>query len=197
MISLDAFRKNKEVDVVYGDYNFIGQDGEPLNLENMIRHSGRITKKLLRDNCVSMNTTMVRSEKIKAIGGFSNHVKVADDYDLWLRLSVKSNFLYLSEVLADYRVMENQISSDTRLRFDSNEEIITRFLEYNPDLLSSAEQKDVLNFFYTRAARHFSSSINFEIARTYFRKALSLSPSSWRTWRALMRHMLDVLKYSY
>lgn len=191
--SLAAFEQHPEVDVVYGDYEFIDQHGKKLKLKNMPRYSGRISKELIKDNCVSMNTTMVRAKTVKAIGGFSSHVKVADDYDLWLRLSAKSKFLYLPEVLADYRVMKNQISYDTKRRLDSNTEIITRFLESNPDLLSATEQKEALNFFYTRSARHCSGTREFKLANTYFSKALGKKLLSLRTWRALLRHLANLV----
>ena len=190
--SIKAFESHPDVDIVYGDVVLIDEAGKEFSRNNMKRYSGQITKELLQDNCVSMNTTMTRTEKIREVDGFSEHVKVADDYDLWLRLSATCTYLYVPELMADYRVMTNQISSDKIRRFNSNEEMIKRFIKENPSLLSNEEQQDALNFFYTRAARHFSETKRFELANNYFKKALAQKAFSKRTWRALARHVLNL-----
>lgn len=192
--SVAELETSPEYDVLYADGTLINEAGEEISRENMTRYTGNIVMELLKDNCVSMNTTMVRTHILREVGGFSSHVKVADDYDLWLRLSAKSKFLYISEYMADYRVMANQISSDKKRRFESNEEIITRFLKEQPNLLSVDDQKDALNYFYTRAARHFSGARDFELANQYFRKAFRAKRFSKITYRAIIRHFLNKLK---
>lgn len=187
--SICAFNMHHEVDVVYGDYIFIDKNGNELNEKNMRRYSGNITEHLLRDNCVSMNTTMVRANSIRRAGGFSPNIRVADDFDLWLRMSVTSKFFYLPERLSAYRLMKNQISSNKEKRFESNETTLKNFFQTNTKLLSHAEQKDVLNFFYTRAARHFSSERKYKLAHHYFVKAFCQKLNSKRTIRALARHL--------
>lgn len=192
--SVEAFERNPEADIVYGDVVLINEQGHEFSRKNMKRYSGKITTHLLKDNCVSMNTTMSKTNSIRAVGGFSGQVKVADDYDLWLRLSAEYTYKYIPKLMADYRVMTNQISSDKKRRFSSNEEIIRRFLVANPNLLSVSEQRDALNFFYTRAARHFSGTKNFKLANKYFWKALSTKVFAPRTWRALLRHLFNFVK---
>ncbi|KZX75323.1 hypothetical protein A3715_07910 [Oleiphilus sp. HI0009] len=193
-VSLRVFHENPEFDLVYGDYIFVDEKGTQLDIENMTRYSGYIFKQLLKDNCVSMNTTMVRKSAIDKVGGCSENLKVADDYDLWLRLSVYSKFLYVPEKLSAYRSMENQISSNKKARFESNEEIILRFFKHNPSLLTSSEKKDALNAFYTRATRHFSSVKEFKIATSYLIKAINARPFCNRTFRTMIRIILDICK---
>jgi len=187
--SIEAFESNPGVDIVYGDVILIDEAGKEFSRKNMKRYSGQITKELLQDNCVSMNTTMTRTEKIREVGGFSRHVKVADDYDLWLRLSAICAYLYVPKLMADYRVMINQISSDKTRRFASNEEIILRFLRDNPNILNEKEQKDAVNFFYIRAARYFSESGNLTLANQYFKRAITAKAFSIRNVRALVKHI--------
>lgn len=190
---IEAFEQNPTVDLVYGDYIFVDANGNRLDQKNMIRYSGKITDQLLKDNCVSMNTTMVRKGLIDSEGGFSEHVKFADDYDLWLRLSVDAQFLYLPEKLSAYRLMNNQISSNKRARFESNEEIICRFLKNNSYLFSESVKKDALNHLYIRAARHFSKAGNFTLAQSYLLKAFKQKPVSVRTFRTIIRYTIDLL----
>jgi hypothetical protein len=141
-----------------------------------------------------MNTTLVRASKLRESGGFSNHVEVADDFDLWLRLSANCTYMYLPMLMAEYRVMKNQISSDKTKRFASNEEIILRFLDEHPNLLSKKDENDALNYFYLRAARHFSGSKHYSLANSYFMKALKTKVLSVRNIRTMTRHILNLIR---
>ena len=46
-----------------------------------------------KDNCVSMNTTMVKKKCLDNVGGFSETVRVADDYDLVHRVLLRNGLL--------------------------------------------------------------------------------------------------------
>lgn len=130
--SLKAFEDNPAADIVYGDYIVIDGEGAEQGVNRMARYSGRITPQLLRDNFVSMNTTMTRKRCFDEMGGFDNADRLAEDYGLWLRFSTRYQFLYVPEVLGYYRVMENQISSDKDSRFRANEQLLENFLKTFP-----------------------------------------------------------------
>jgi len=194
---LNAFLVNPDVDIVYGDYIFIDEQGNEISHNNMSRYSGNITKPLLKDNFVSMNTTMTRTTKLKAISGFNENIEVADDYDLWLRLSVESRFLYIPELLAEYRIMNKQLSSNKSKRFASNEKTLLSFFDSNPNLLNPEERKDALNFFYTRATRHFSHEGNWDEEKKYLIKAFQNNALSRRNYRVLLRCIINKIKLSH
>lgn len=156
-LSLKAFSDNPSADIVYGDGVIIDESGGELSRKNMARYSGRITAQLLRDNFVSMNTTMVKRHCFEEMGGLNNKRKVADDYDLWLRFSSRYYFQYIPQFMAYYRVMKDQISSDKARRFASNECILHDFINEFPNSVSSKDRKDGFAEFYRRKARYFSS----------------------------------------
>ncbi|MCK8516776.1 glycosyltransferase [Methylonatrum kenyense] len=187
--SLAAFASNPDVGIVYGDYVFINSAGREVAVSNMRRHSGRIVAQLLRDNCVSMNTTMVRRRCFEEHGGFSEY-RVADDYDLWLRFSAYYRFFYVPERLACYRMMEDQISSDKMARFESNERIIRRFLEAHGDRVTTSEARAGWCYFHTRRGRYLASrGMTLQAAGAYGR-ALAYGPFSRAPWRALAKLVL-------
>src|SRR5690606_22331871 len=125
-VSVDVFQRKPDVDVVYGDQITIDEQGAETSRANMSRHSGRITQYMLRDNCVSMNTTMARRSCFEMYGSFDTRLRAADDYDLWLRFSAYCHFHYIPRYLAYYRVMPNQLSSDKSGRLATNEKILRR-----------------------------------------------------------------------
>lgn len=184
--SLKAFEQYPDADIVYGDCITIDEQGNELHRNNMRRYSGKIAALLLKDNFVSMNTTMTRRKCFNEMGGMSGKRRVADDYDLWLKFSARYRFQYIPEFLAYYRVMENQISSNKRLRFETNEAIILDFLAAYPDAVNEQEKKAGLTVFYTRKARHYAASDKKE-AYLAIRTALGINPFSLGVWRSFAK----------
>ncbi|QEY11281.1 glycosyltransferase [Cellvibrio sp. KY-YJ-3] len=184
--SLKAFEQHPEADIVYGDCITIDEHGNELHRNNMRRYSGSIAALLLKDNFVSMNTTMTRRRCFNEMGGMSGKRRVADDYDLWLKFSARYRFQYIPEFLAYYRVMENQISSNKKLRFETNEKIILDFLAAFPDAVSEYEKKAGLTAFYTRKARHYAASDKKEAYKA-IRIALGINPFSLGVWRSFAK----------
>ncbi len=188
--SIKAFEVYPDADIVYGDCITIDEQGNELHRHNMRRYSGRIAALLLKDNFISMNTTMTRRKCFNEMGGMSGKRRVADDYDLWLKFSARYRFQYIPEFLAYYRVMENQISSNKKLRFETNEKIILDFLAEYPDAVSKQERDAGLSAFYIRKARHYASSDKTE-AYAAIRSALVIKPLSIGAWRALVKVVLS------
>lgn len=193
--SLEVFQKHPEYHVVYGDYIDIDQWGKELGVNRMRRYTGTITPELLKDNFVSMNTTMTRRECFDVLGGFDEADRLAEDYGLWLRLSTRYRFYYVPEVLGFYRVMEDQISSDKHRRLDANEKILLAFLDAYPDAVTSRQKHRGLSHFYLRRARFLASVRSYldayrDIGRSIRQDALWAGP--WRgaakvTLKAVLR----------
>jgi len=176
-----------EVHIVHGDEAIIDEQGRETTRKNMRRYSGRITPYLLEDNSVSITTTLVRRECFESMGGFDSRYGVADDYDLWLRFSVCYRFHYQATLVANYRVMTDQISSDKRRRFYANERIIRDFLTQHQNCLTPTERRRGLSRFFCRKARYFATIGERRIAFAAIARALSYTPTSSTVWRGLYR----------
>ncbi|MBU2955621.1 glycosyltransferase [Marinobacter sp. F3R08] len=181
---------NPEVDIVHGDEAMIDEDGKVTSLANMRRYSGRITRYLLADNSVSIATVLVRRRCFVEMGGFDTSVGVADDYELWLRFSARYLFHYEPGIVASYRVMSEQISSDKRRRFAANENIICKFLERYGDVLSIRDRRWGLARFFCRKARYFASVGEWSVASSAIARAMWHAPLDPVVWRALFRVVL-------
>lgn len=184
---LAVFRANPEVDIVHGDEAIINEQGSVISLQNMRRYSGRITRYLLADNSVSITTALVRRRCFDEMGGFDTSVGVADDYELWLRFSARYCYQYEPGIVASYRVMADQISSDKRRRYAANERIIQQFLARYGEVLSPGERRWGLARFYCRKARYFASAGERGKAVGAIAGALRNAPLDSVVWRALYR----------
>ncbi|MCI5163348.1 MAG: glycosyltransferase [Candidatus Electrothrix sp. AX5] len=188
--SLNAFSDNPESDIVYGDIVTVDEQGEEISRKNMPRYSGKITRYLLRDNHVSMNTAMVRKKCFAELGGLDPSCEVADDYEMWLRFSAKFTYLYIPEYLAYYRVMKNQISSNKDKRFRFNEQIIRNFQKKFPDAVSPEIFREGWSYFFTRKGRYYAGTGQLRVAMKNYREALKNKPFSKVPWRAIIRLVL-------
>ena len=188
--SLKAFEEHPEADIVYGDFITIDGEGHEHGVNRMARYSGRITPQLLRDNFVSMNTTMTRKRCFDEMGGFDSADRLAEDYGLWLRFSTRYQFLYVPAVLGYYRVMENQISSDKESRFRANEQLVQSFLKAYPSAVTRGEARRGLSYFFIRKGRYEYSSGQRRQAFRSLLRSLSKDPFWMGPWRFAVKMLL-------
>lgn len=176
-----------EVDIVYGDIITINEQGDEISRDNMRRYSGRIVALLLRDNFVSINTSMIRRHCFDEVGNFDETERFATDYDLWLRFSAHYRFHYLPAYLTHYRMMENQLSSDKTNRFRANQRALNHFLDQHPDAVSWRERLQGWSHFYARKARNASAVGRKTSALLDGLRSVLLWPFAGTGWRAIFR----------
>lgn len=184
---VNLMKVHPTVDIIHGDEITVDESGREITRHNMKRYSGQITKNLIADNSVSINTVIVKRHCFEKMGGLSSKYTIADDYELWLRFSVQFTFLYIPEYFGFYRVMKNQISTDKERRLDINEKIIIDFLKQNPKKLSKDEINWGLNRFFSRKARYYGATGRKALGCKYACKALMLLPLDSGSWRSLYR----------
>jgi glycosyltransferase involved in cell wall biosynthesis len=193
---LALFADDPGAGVVYGDKISIDGSGHELHRRNMRRYSGWITGKLLADNFVSMNTTMTRAELLRQAGGFDASDRYAEDYGLWLRVSLLARFHYSPSYWVYYRIMAGQLSSDKITRLAANERLLQQFLADNNHGLQRDEIRQGLSRFYARKARTEAAGGARRAALRSIARAISYSP--WRTgcWRSGARVLMDISRPS-
>jgi len=187
---LAIFEREPGIDIVHGDEALIDEKGAVTSFKNMKRYSGNITRFLLADNSVSITSALVKRRCFDEMGGFDTSIGVADDYELWLRFSSRYRFHYEPGIVASYRVMTDQISSDKRRRFAANELIINRFLQQYGGALAPDDRRWGLARFYCRKARYFASVGERRKALGSVLMAYRKAPLDSVVWRALYRVMV-------
>ena len=130
--SLLEFSRFPQSDIVYGDGILIDEKSAEIGKNTMKRYSGRITHHLLKDNFVSMNTTMTRRKCFDELGSFNESDRVAEDYELWLRLARK-NFIFfgINKILTFYQVRKNSLSSNHLNKIKNAFLIYSKFNNFN------------------------------------------------------------------
>jgi len=188
---IKLMNENPGYHIIYGENEIINEDGDvQFSRQNISRYSGNIMSRLLVFNFVNFNNAMIRHECFKDLGGMNENTRVADDYELFLKFSARYKFMYVPEIFAQYRVMDEQISSNKDKRFESNYNILTNFINEHGDLLDRKTIDYTWCRFYTTRGRYYASTGSLKRAFADYCTAMKYKPLSRHPWRALAKLIL-------
>lgn len=182
--------KNPRLGVIYGDIQFMDENGAPLPTPAVRRHSGRITGKLLADNFVTFNTTLAPRRVLEEFEYMDESLTMAIDYDLWLRISTRHDFLHLPETLVRYRIWGGQMSHKTGERMDNFFRLLERFLARYPGSVTPAEIRRAWAHSYVTRGRWHARERRHGKAWADYGRALSQRPHDLRLWKSLVKLLL-------
>jgi len=104
---MEAFASRPDIDLIYGDADYITPDGqllapcthiEPYNKHRLFHYSDFIVQP----------ATFFRRSAFEAVGGIDESIHWAMDYDLWLRIAARDfKIAYLPKPLAHFRWLKD------------------------------------------------------------------------------------------
>lgn len=99
-------------------------DGEVLRSE--MAQKTYSYKQLLSRNIIPHPATFVSRAMFKQCGGFSESIRYAMDYDMWLRLGRKADPLQVDDFISAFRVHKGSLSSSNRLAAFDEDYLVRR-----------------------------------------------------------------------
>lgn len=202
--AVEFFAKNPDVDLVYGDANFIDAAGnfiarcahvEPFDWHRLVHYTDFIVQP----------ASFFTRRAFEAVGGADESLHFTMDYDLFLKMASKFKVAYLPRVLANFRWLGgNKSAVGGRTRLDELERLTrpfgarglpaymrieAAFLDLR-EALAAARQAH-----FIRATKHLASSAARVIGSPRVLASLA-SPSCWRVmWTGqVLRHRQRVLR---
>lgn len=112
---------NPSVGLVYSDMEYFG-DRYKFKLFSELAgkfYRGSVTANLLRRNFISTSSVVVRKSLFDEAGYFLENtarLRIGEDYHLWLRMSLISEFDFTEDPLVRYRIHGLQITNKSRLK---------------------------------------------------------------------------------
>ena len=98
--------------VVYGWCEFIDKNSNIMS--NYIRknrsYTGNVLKELFSEFFVITSSVVMKKECLDIIGNFNENLMVGEDYDLFLRIASKYEFICLDEIKIKRRILANSLS---------------------------------------------------------------------------------------
>lgn len=207
---VDFLRRSSHVVMLAAGARFVGPEAEPLHeilLEGRQLHDGLSRLELSQlKGPPHHGATMFRRSIYLAAGGYRQPFVVAQDIDLWLRLSEHGQCYGLAEVLYEAAVESGSISSRRRAeqfqlgalaiacaqarRMGGNESELLSAFRLQPSSLQAKgppDAKERARFFYFLGAS--LARRDPQAARRYFSRAWQENP--WHV-KALLRRLIGV-----
>lgn len=167
---------NPEVGIVYSTMDFINEQGDKIPYlvsELSTPRTGRITEHLFVDNIVPFSAAVARRECFDKVGLMDTSLRMAIDWDLWLRMSVFFLFDFVDEPLLSYRVGHaGQMSKNYFVREKDTMRIMQQFIAANPGLLSQTLINWTMAYSCCNRGYHFRAVDGWK-SLSYYLQAIS------------------------
>jgi len=139
-----------------------------------------------------MSTSIVRKEAIERFGlFFDESLYVTEEYDLFMRLFIRSNVEYINEPLVIYRVHKNMSSIRFIEKYPIEHEYVIKKLKLIEPNLEETYSKEItflkakIGYWYARA---YMSLGEKKIAREY------LAPHKWKNYKFFIFYLSTFFK---
>lgn len=108
----ETFKKNSEIDVVYGRSDRLDPNGVVTP-----RPTSKFNIQLLKYyNFISNPTTAFKKETYLKTSGYDSKIRTSEDYDLWLSfLDKDAEFMLINKSLVLQKIHQSSITSDTEI----------------------------------------------------------------------------------
>ena len=160
---------DKKLGLVYSDCDMIDHEGR-LKKGSLVRGKmfrGNVFNELLCANFIPLLTAVVKKGVLDEVGAFDPKYKIAEEYDLFLRIAERYPIDFVEQPLAKYRVHGGRASRNVKTAVDEDFQIMEYWLKKKPHL------KKELNYrIKLKKTRSYRSLIWYYLGKHEFRKAI-------------------------
>ena len=112
---------------VYGRYELIDSGGKKIKKKLHQMKFGKVTNSLLKNNFISIGSVLMEISLLKELQ-FNPIYNLIGDFDLWVRASTKTPFVYVDEIVEKSRQHNENLSSQLKNEWIIEERILYRNL---------------------------------------------------------------------
>ena len=112
-VQVTALEQDESVALVHSRQDYIDLQGNKINFEWITGASGYCFEDMFKKNRIAVLTVLIRKAIIEEVGLFNEQLSGADDYEMWLRVTLKHPIQYIVEPLAFYRFHDNNVSKNS------------------------------------------------------------------------------------
>lgn len=198
--TIARLRTHPDEALVYTDFVSIDARSRLLRGHRKTPHGGEVTARLFASTFIHTSAVVMRADLIRSAGGFDGRLTHNEDYDLWLRLSLRYRFGLVPEPLCLRRchpvsLSRDGCSPDILLR---KAELLNQFYIHGggADRIDSDLARRRLAKLYYTAGKSFLRDGNPRRARECLRRSLVHQPRRAKTWLWLGQTRLKALLHT-
>jgi glycosyltransferase involved in cell wall biosynthesis len=142
----NALQKNPKAAVAYSWTDWIDESGQLLGRGVYNTQQGEVFAKLLLNDFVANGSnTLIRRQALSEVGDFDESLSAAEDWDMWLRLAARYEFVAVPTSQILYRVYASSMSFDVWGMEVSSLKVIEKALAQAPNSLEPLKRKSLGN----------------------------------------------------
>jgi glycosyltransferase involved in cell wall biosynthesis len=196
---LAALKSNPDAAVAYSWTDCIDEQGRFLRQSAHSTASGNVQANLLLANFISSGSNvLVCKQAVMDIGGFDETLSNAQDWDLWLRLATRYQFVPVPETQVFYRVSTRSMSRNVLGLEVSIQRVMQRSFEQAPPALQYLwrySQANCYKYLTFKALQGIPTRARSWLALRYLWNAVRYDPGLLKkrvTWKALCKTLLGL-----
>jgi glycosyltransferase involved in cell wall biosynthesis len=133
---LKALQENPKAAVAYSWTDWIDRSNQLLGRGSYLPEQGDVfAKLLLNDFVASGSNCLIRREALAEVGNFDREVAPAEDWDMWLRLAIRYEFVLVPSAQILYRISPNSASFNVWKMEASSLRVIEKAFAIAPESL--------------------------------------------------------------
>lgn len=111
MEMIQIFEKKPKYEIVFGNYNFVNEEGIKLGVDKKYDY---LSRRNIKHFPVHGACTMFRVKSLKRVGGYNEKLKAQDGWDIWQKIAKRNSIYHINKTLFNYRQHENSLSSNKK-----------------------------------------------------------------------------------
>lgn len=168
--------------VVYSDYSVFRHNpstASPVRMRGVAPEQFRFW--LTLENCLHGCSLLIPRSAFDEVGGFDEHLKTTQDYDLWFRMAKAFQFRHISVILVHARSHAKQGSvTMSSLALDEGNKLLSGFIsDLSADELYSSENQPLAIAYASASASMFYRGFRKAGRRAAYLSFKCFSHSSW------------------
>ncbi len=126
-LQIEALQKQPQYRACYSALAVADAELNPLSINYSYRQSSTLEDLLLRGNVIATPSSVLCERSLFDVaGGFDPKLSQCADWDMWVRLAVQTEFLYLDEPLVTYRQHGANMSRNAPLLEHDSLQVLTK-----------------------------------------------------------------------
>ncbi len=166
-IQLKALQENPQAAVAYSWTDYIDENGKFAFSGSYINVNGDVYEHLLMSDFLENGSNpLIRKEAFTALDGFDETLRAAEDWDMWLRLANKFDFVCVPSVQILYRVTANSLSSNVINQEKFCLEVLRRGYQERPPSLKYSWNISLANLYRYLLGKALQKPFNLQKSLT-------------------------------
>lgn len=171
---LKALEENLTAKVAYSWTDYIDANGEFVLSGKRINVNGDVYESLLVSNFLENGSNpLIYRTALITLGGFDESLAAAQDWDMWLRLASKFNFVCVPSVKILYRISANSVSSNLVRQEKACLQLLERAYKERPSALNQTWNTSIANLYKYLTCKALQKPLNRQ-------KGLTAAKFLWR-----------------